>query len=172
MVNSIKTYKCDVPIFLILLFFVFLLINIVISVRRKIEKRYNNKNYSYTPSTKKSIQPVKPVQLESDLSAKAPDQECRDDKGKITIAKKFNVIWNDNHKYANYQCPPVCNDESYFICDPGTNNMCCKKKNGIVENKVSECNFGEKSVFFKYNKGENNTCNYDIHTTCDKRIIY
>ncbi len=164
MPDSIKKY-CSITLILISLLFIFILINIILSLVSKISNIRKGKSHqSSQPMTETTTQvPEQPKPFEY---PKGPDEECRDDKGNVSIAKQYRYGLG-NHIYAMYFCPPICNDETYKICDPETNNMCCKRnanKEGM--NKVSECNFGKKE--FSY--GQTIGGDVFMNTHCKKTI--
>ncbi len=162
MPGSNKKY-CDITLILISLLFIFILINIILSLVSKISNIRKGKSHQSSQPVTETTQPEQPKPLEY---PKGPDEECRDDKGNVSIARQFRYGLG-NHIYASYFCPPVCNDETYKICDPETNNMCCKRNsNREGMNKVSECNFGKKE--FSY--GQTIGGDVFMNTHCKKTI--
>ncbi len=166
MFSSIKKNKSNILLVFVSLLFVIMIINIIMSlVSKNDNKKQSSSMYgSLTTPLPDEEEPEEPVPVQQ---PSIPDEECRDDNGKISLAKKykFNVYLDgNNHNYIQYMCPPVCKDESYSICDSETHNICCKRdtdKN--ILSKTTECNFGSKKIIGAYGVNPYTVCTKIVH---------
>ncbi len=161
--SSIKKNKSNISLIFVSLLFLLIIVNIITTF---VSKNDNDKKSSsmYGSSSLPLPDEEEPVPVQQ---PSIPDEECRDDNGNISLAKKykFNVYLDgNNHNYIQYMCPPVCKDESYSVCDSETHNICCKRDtNNNILTKTTECNYGSKKIIGAYGDKPYTVCTKIVH---------